>query len=64
MWEEKDIKKVLYSQEQIIERCKELGAQIKADYEHNEQPLLLVALLRGSVSFLAELIKHIDLDIQ
>ena len=62
MWVEKDIKKVLVSEQQISERSKELGAKITEDYT-GKQPLL-VALLRGSVPFLAELIKHIDLDIQ
>ena len=61
MWAEKDIKKVLVSEEQICNRAKELGAQITEDYA-SKPPL--VALLRGSVPFLAELIKHIDLDIQ
>ena len=62
MWEEKDIKKVLVSEEQIRERAAQLGKQITEDYKDN--PPLLVALLRGSVPFLSELIKHIDLDIQ
>lgn len=62
MWEDKDIKKVLVSEEQIRNRATELGKQITEDYKEN--PPLIVALLRGSVPFLAELIKHIDLDIQ
>ena len=62
MWAEKDIKKVLVNEEQISARSKELGAKITEDYA-GKQPLL-VALLRGSVPFLSELIKHIDLDIQ
>ena len=64
MWENKDIKKVLVSEEQIKARSAELGRQITEDYKDCEEPLLLVALLRGSVPFLAELMKHIDLDIQ
>ena len=59
----KDIKKVLVSQEEIVKRSEELGKQISDDYRNGDAPLL-VALLRGSVPFLAELIKHIDLDIQ
>ena len=55
MWVEKDIKKVLVSEQQISERSKELGAKITEDYT-GKQP--------RSVPFLAELIKHIDLDIQ
>lgn len=62
MWEDKDIKKVLVSEEQIHARAVELGKEITRDYKDN--PPLLVALLRGSVPFLAELIKNIDLDIQ
>lgn len=63
MWESKDIKKVLVSEEDIRRRSEELGRQITEDYQgHNN--VLVVALLRGSVPFLAELIKHIDLDIQ
>lgn len=59
---EKDIKKVLISQEEIVKRSAELGRQITQDYEGKQ--VLAVALLRGAVPFLAELIKHIDLDIQ
>lgn len=62
MWEEKDIKKVLVSEAEIKERAAVLGKQIAQDYQ-GKSPLL-VALLRGSVPFLAELLKHIDLDIQ
>ncbi|MEF9961379.1 MAG: hypoxanthine phosphoribosyltransferase [Erysipelotrichaceae bacterium] len=59
----KDVKEILVSQEQIIERSKELGKQISDDYRKAGQTPLLVALLKGSVPFLAELMKHIDLDI-
>ncbi|MBQ6593374.1 MAG: hypoxanthine phosphoribosyltransferase [Solobacterium sp.] len=59
---EKDINKVLISQEEIVKRSAELGRQITQDYEGKQ--VLAVALLRGAVPFLAELIKHIDLDIQ
>ena len=56
--------KILLNEDEIVARCKELGQQITQEYKNNEQPPLLVALLKGSVPFLAELIKHIDLDIQ
>ncbi|MGL5979093.1 MAG: hypoxanthine phosphoribosyltransferase [Erysipelotrichaceae bacterium] len=59
-----NVKEVLFSGEEITARCKELGAQITADYQATGRIPLLVALLRGSVPFLAELIKHIDLDIE
>lgn len=56
----KDVKKVLFSEEEITQRCKELGKQISEDYE-GKNPLF-VALLRGSVPFFAELIKRIEVD--
>ncbi|QRG87002.1 hypoxanthine phosphoribosyltransferase [Bulleidia sp. zg-1006] len=62
MWEKETIKKVLINQEEIQRRCVELGAIITKDYE-GKKPLI-VALLRGSVPFLAELIKNIDLNLQ
>ena len=60
----KNVKKILYTEAEIKARSAELGAAITEDYRDRERPPLLVALLRGSVPFLAELIKHIDLDIQ
>ena len=62
MWEKETIKKVLINQEEIRQRCVELGAEITRDYK-GKKPLV-VALLRGSVPFLAELIKNIDLNLQ
>lgn len=43
----KNIKEILISEEQIIEKCKELGKIIDKDYEGKE--VLLVGLLKGSV---------------
>ena len=57
----KNIKEVLISEEQIIEKCKELGKIIDKDYEGKE--VLLVGLLKGSVPFMAELAKHINSDV-
>ena len=56
----KDIDRILLTEEQIEKRCGELGKQIDKDYE-GKNPLL-VGLLKGSVPFMAELIKHITLD--
>ena len=58
------VEKVLIDEQSIIERCKELGAQITNDYAQKNETPYVVGLLRGSVPFMAELIKHIKLDIQ
>ncbi len=60
----KDVKKVLVSEEEIVKRCEELAKEIKKDYESKNEIPLLVGLLKGSVPFLAELVKHIDMDIK
>lgn len=57
----KDVKEVLYTQEEIVEKCKELGKIISKDYDGKE--VILVGLLKGSVPFLAELSKYIELDV-
>lgn len=59
-----DIREILFSEEDIRNRSKELGEQITKDYLRMGRKPLLVALLRGSVPFLTDLMKNIDLDIQ
>jgi len=61
---ENDIKKVLYTHEQIVEKCKELGAEITADYKDREGTLMLVGLLRGSVPFMAELMMQVKMHVE
>jgi hypoxanthine phosphoribosyltransferase len=52
------IDKVLVSEEQIQERCKQLGAEISRDYAGEE--LLIVCILRGGVMFTVDLMRHIE----
>ncbi len=52
------VKSVLISEEQIEQKSKELGHLVSQDYKDLEEPLILVALLKGSVPFLATLIKY------
>lgn len=59
---EQDIKKVLVSHEEIVAAAKKLGQQLTADYQ-GKKPIL-VGILKGSVPFMAELIKHVDTDIE
>lgn len=59
---EQDIKKVLYSSEEIAVKSKELGEQLTKDYA-GKNPLL-VGVLKGAVPFMAELIKHIDTHVE
>lgn len=57
----KDIKEILYTQQDIIQKCKEIGKMITKDYQ--DKNVILIGLLKGSIPFLAELSKYIELDI-
>ncbi|EGP66014.1 hypoxanthine phosphoribosyltransferase [Streptococcus sp. oral taxon 056 str. F0418] len=59
---EKDIKKVMISHDEIVDAAKKLGAQLTKDYQ-DKNPIL-VGVLKGSVPFMAELIKHIDTHVE
>ena len=55
----KDIKEVLLTEDQIINRVKEIGKAISEEY--NGKDLLIVGILKGSVIFASELIKNISI---
>lgn len=57
-----DIQEILYSEEQLRGRIKELGEQISRDYKGKE--LLLVGILKGSVMFMSDLLKEITIPCQ
>lgn len=58
----KDIKKVLLTEEEILNRVKELAAEISKDY--NGKDLLVVGILKGSVLFASDVIKNITIPCQ
>ena len=59
---ENDIKKILISHDEIVTAARELGQKLTKDYQ-GKNPIL-VGILKGSVPFMAELIKHIDTHIE
>lgn len=56
---DQDIEKVLLTEEQIEQRCTELAREIEADYAKEGEVPIVVGLLKGSVPFMAELIKRL-----
>lgn len=52
----------MYTEEDIAKRVKELGKQITEDYK--DKKLMVVALLRGSFIFCADLVRSIDLPLR
>ena len=55
----RDIDHVLVSQQQLQDKISELGAQISRDYDGHD--LLLVSILKGSVVFMADLMRAITI---
>ena len=59
---EKDIMgKILFTEEQIRKRAEEIGEQIYKDY--NGEPVYLIGTLKGSVMWMAEMMKSIKNDV-
>lgn len=52
---------VLITADEIAAKVKELGKKITEDYKGKS--VLLVGILKGSVPFMADLMRHIDLDV-
>jgi len=57
-----DIKKVLYSEEAIRAKVKEIGAEICRDYRNRK--VLMVGILNGCFPFIADLVRAIDAPIE
>lgn len=55
---DQDIEQILFSEEMLQKRVRELGEQISADYAGKEP--VLVSVLRGSYIFMADLSRAID----
>ncbi|MEW9702471.1 hypoxanthine phosphoribosyltransferase [Paenibacillus sp. SI8] len=57
-----DIQEVLYSEEQIQDKIKELGERISSDYE-GKNPLV-ICVLKGAFIFMADLVKQIKVPLE
>jgi hypoxanthine phosphoribosyltransferase len=57
-----DIDHVLFTEDQLAARVKELGAQITQDYAEN--PPLVICILRGAATFACDLCRAIDLPVE
>ena len=53
--------KILFREDEILDRCKELARQINIDYK--EKKPIFVCTLKGGFMFFSDLIKHIEGDV-
>lgn len=54
-----DVKEILFTEEQLREKVKELGIKISEDYKGKD--LIVVGVLKGSVIFAADLFRNITI---
>ncbi len=59
-----DFARIIYSQQELAQRIKELGAQITRDFADKSEPIALVSVLRGAYIFMADLSRAIDLPVR
>ena len=57
-----DVAEILLTEEQIAQKVRELGAKITSD--HGGRRLTLVSVLKGSLPFMADLMRAIDLPLR
>jgi len=55
----RDLERIVYDEQQIAQRVAEMAREIGAAYPENE-PLLVIGLLKGSFIFLADLVRQIS----
>ena len=59
-----DIAKILLSEEEIEAIVKRISAEIDAHYKERDSRLLLLGILKGSVVFMGDLMKHITVPVE
>jgi len=55
-----DIKDILFSEEMIANRIRELGEELTRDYSGKQ--LIIIGVLKGCFMFLADMVRQIDLE--
>lgn len=60
----KDIESIIVDEKELSEIVERLANQITNDYKDRKSKLLLLGILKGSVVFMSELMKHIDLPVE
>lgn len=53
---------ILFSQEQLEAKAKEIGEKITADYKDKDEPVVFVGILTGAIMWMVDVLKNVDLD--
>eukprot|EP00929_Paragymnodinium_shiwhaense_P001326 TRINITY_DN101550_c0_g1_i1.p1 TRINITY_DN101550_c0_g1~~TRINITY_DN101550_c0_g1_i1.p1 ORF type:complete len:215 (-),score=64.12 TRINITY_DN101550_c0_g1_i1:224-868(-) len=57
-----DIDRILFCEDTLRKRCREMGEQISKDYEGKDP--LLVGVITGAISFMADLMRYITIHVE
>jgi hypoxanthine phosphoribosyltransferase len=58
----KDVQEILFTEEEVGQKVREIGAQITRDYEGMNP--LAIGILKGATMFMSELVKRIDMIVE
>ena len=58
-----DIEKVVFTEEEIRAKIRELGQRITEDYKDAKETIYCVGILKGAVVFYTDLVREIDLPV-
>lgn len=69
---DEDVREILFTEDAIAQRVRELGRQITEDYReaahqptpHGDPALLVVSVLRGAAIYMSDLVRAIDLPLE
>ena len=59
-----DIQSIMISEEEIQQIVKKISTEITNDYKDRDSKLLLLCILKGSVVFMGDLMKNIDIPVE
>ncbi len=59
-----DVERILVTEEEIEATVKRISAQIDKDYANTGKKFLLLCILKGSVVFMGDLMKHITIPVE
>jgi hypoxanthine phosphoribosyltransferase len=60
----KDIERILVSEEELEATVSRIAAQIEADYAGKDKNLVLLCILKGSIVFMGDLMKKINIPLE
>jgi hypoxanthine phosphoribosyltransferase len=58
----KDVQEILFTEEEVLAKVRELGEQITRDYEGKD--LLVIGILKGAAMFMSDLVKRIGMVVE